>query len=733
MSDLVGVNDTLPVRLGGVSSSSGLPDNYADVNAGGSLQVAGQGTAGTPAGGVVSIQGVASGTAVPVSQSGSWTTAVTQSTSPWVTKDQANGPVTPGAVASFSELIGGQFNTSLPTLSNTQQSAVQLDSSGRLIIAPLTTLSVIKVDLQDGSGNGITSTFFSPKQALDVNVVANPIPANQTFTGTIAANGQTVTSNPGGSVLIEITGTWSGTISLTGTIGAAGFGIFSSAINGASPLTYIYNTITANGLYKVLNPAAFTSIVLTGTSWVSGTANITINTSAVADVIEAVQLNQANFLATTFQGGTWTTGRTWSLLNTTDSVNAVQSGAWNITNITGTVSLPTGASTSALQTTGNTSLATIATTLTLAQGSTTSGQTGALTMGAVTTAAPTYSTGQTNPISLTTTGALRIDGSGSTQPISGNVTANQGTSPWTVQGDSASGASKAGNPVQIGGVFNTTQPTVTPGQTVEAQSTARGALIVATGVDNFNINNISGTVSLPTGAATSTNQSTEITSLQLIDNPVGSVAAGVAGTSSFLIGGVFNTALPTLTNTQQAAIQLDSSGRLIISPITSSSIVTVSNFPTTVDTNYGAVGASTIRTASEIGNSTGAASFGAGTTSAQTLRVSANVSDGAGNTIGSTNSSLQVVDVINVSASQATLSVSNTATACRVGGANLTNRRQLIINVATTGYSYGFAVGSQPFALPSGTTLVFPYGPNITVWVVRSTGTAASVFVAELA
>ncbi len=41
------------------------------------------------------------------------------------------------------------------------------------------------------------------------------------------------------------------------------------------------------------------------------------------------------------------------------TVAATQSGAWNITNVTGTVSLPTGASTSALQTTGNTSLASI--------------------------------------------------------------------------------------------------------------------------------------------------------------------------------------------------------------------------------------------------------------------------------------------------------------------------------------------------------------------------------------
>lgn len=89
----------------------------------------------------------------------------------------------------------------------------------------------------------------------------------------------------------------------------------------------------------------------------------------------------------------------------------------------------------------------------------------------------------------------------------------------------------------------------------------------------WNINNVSGTVSLPTGAATSANQTTEITSLQLIDNPIGSVAAGTAGTSSYLTGGVFNTSLPTLTNGQQVGVQLDSSGRQIVAPLTNTSIV----------------------------------------------------------------------------------------------------------------------------------------------------------------
>jgi hypothetical protein len=89
------------------------------------------------------------------------------------------------------------------------------------------------------------------------------------------------------------------------------------------------------------------------------------------------------------------------------------------------------------------------------------------------------------------TGTLKVDPG--TVTVIGTVTANQGTTPWTIQGDSASGAAKAGNPVQVGGVFNTTQPTVTSGQTVEAQSTARGALIVATGVDTFTVS-VSGNV-----------------------------------------------------------------------------------------------------------------------------------------------------------------------------------------------------------------------------------------------
>lgn len=110
--------------------------------------------------------------------------------------------------------------------------------------------------------------------------------------------------------------------------------------------------------------------------------------------------------------------------------------------------------------------------------------------------------------------------------------------------------------------------------------------------------------------------------LDVFNQNLGSVAGGTAASFSGLVGGQHNTTLPTLTNGQQAALQTDVNGRLY---------VVNSNFPSTVDTNYGTVGANTIRTAAQIGNATGAADFNAGATGAQTLRVAAN--QGAPNTV----------------------------------------------------------------------------------------------------
>jgi hypothetical protein len=83
--------------------------------------------------------------------------------------------------------------------------------------------------------------------------------------------------------------------------------------------------------------------------------------------------------------------------------------------------------------------------------------------------------------------------------------------------------------------------------------------VAATQSGTWNITNISGTVTLPTGAATSAIQSSVI----------GTKAAGTAAASSELTGCVYNTSLPAPTNGQQVGTQCDSSGRQIVSVGTS--------------------------------------------------------------------------------------------------------------------------------------------------------------------
>ena len=100
----------------------------------------------------------------------------------------------------------------------------------------------------------------------------------------------------------------------------------------------------------------------------------------------------------------------------------------------------------------------------------------------------------------------------------------------------------------------------------------------------------------------------------------GSVTGGTAGTFSQLAGGIYNATPPTLTDGQQAALQFDSSGKLLVT----------ANLTSTDDHNYGTVGANTLRTAAQIGNATGAADFNFGAVGAQTLRVAALVGNASG-------------------------------------------------------------------------------------------------------
>lgn len=118
--------------------------------------------------------------------------SVNQGTSPWITKDQSDGPVAPGTVASFSQLGGAQFNTTLPTLTSGQQAALQADSSGRLLVSLGISLlgedhnfgtvgaSTLRTAAQMGNVTGAADFNTGSTGAQTLRVVANQGAANAT-------------------------------------------------------------------------------------------------------------------------------------------------------------------------------------------------------------------------------------------------------------------------------------------------------------------------------------------------------------------------------------------------------------------------------------------------------------------------------------------------------------------------------------------------------------------------
>jgi hypothetical protein len=132
--------------------------------------------------------------------------------------------------------------------------------------------------------------------------------------------------------------------------------------------------------------------------------------------------------------------------------------------------------------------------------------------------------------------ALTVDGSGVTQPVSGTVTANVGTGPWPVTDNAGS-------------------LTVDNAGTFAVQAAQSGA---------WDITNVSGTVSLPTGASTAAKQpalgtagipSTDVLSIQGITSMTALTVDGsgvtqpISGTVSATQSGTWNVGtLSTITN-----------------------------------------------------------------------------------------------------------------------------------------------------------------------------------------
>ncbi|HTV32756.1 MAG TPA: hypothetical protein VME69_06595 [Methylocella sp.] len=126
------------------------------------------------------------------------------------------------------------------------------------------------------------------------------------------------------------------------------------------------------------------------TAW-AGSGN-----SSIIAALKAIYAEVAGTLTASISGSVAVTGTFWQTTQPVSGTVTANAGSGTFAVSATSLPLPTGAATAANQATA------------AAQGSATSGQTGPLIQGAVTASGPAYTTGDTNPLSLDTSGNLRV-------------------------------------------------------------------------------------------------------------------------------------------------------------------------------------------------------------------------------------------------------------------------------------------------------------------------------------
>jgi hypothetical protein len=181
--------------------------------------------------------------------------------------EPSNGPTAPGTAAAYSSLIGGQYNSTLPTLTTGQQSAIQVNANGILLTAP-------------------TPDQYPSTQSITAQDTATTSTAafNQTwYTGTpTAGSAATFTLLSDETAMFEISGTWTGTLQCEISVDGGTTWVANSLHISASPI----NTAQFTGnVIGFTNIAAKTQIRIRAISAWTGTATVRINLSVNSESI----------------------------------------------------------------------------------------------------------------------------------------------------------------------------------------------------------------------------------------------------------------------------------------------------------------------------------------------------------------------------------------------------------------------------------------------------------------
>lgn len=243
-----------------------------------------------------------------------------------------------------------------------------------------------------------------------------------------------------------------------------------------------------------------------------------------------------------------------------DLQTALPAGTNAIGSVTANAGTNLNTSALALETGGN--LATIASAV-LSQTAATSGSKGVLSLAAVTTSAPTYTTAQADPLSLDTSGNLRVNcttgcSSSGGSSLADEGTFTQGTTSFTV----------------LGGTYNTSITNLTAGQAGAAQLTLDRMLYV-------NLGKVGGTAVLTGG----------VNGSQSVGGPTASGSSLAA--NPVTIGGRAENAEPTaVTNGQVVNVAVDLVGKQIVMPFANKeNFVTGSTAAITTATNTSMISA----------------------------------------------------------------------------------------------------------------------------------------------
>ena len=406
------------------------------------LTVVGAGTAGTPSGGVVSIQGVASGTAVPVSG----TVTANAGTGTFTVA----GTLTNNNAAPTTTNIGALVavaNSTSPTYTAGDQVLLQTDLNGNVKI----------VQGQNAATTGTITTSSSAVSVAMTGYTGVTVSVSGTYAG---VNFSFQASDDGATTWYAVAAARSDNSAVQTTTGviiansSIMWDVYTGAVTNFRVLATAYTSGTANIHLTPTVVSQDPAIIATvsGTSTVVG--NLTHNNAAPA----ANNLGVLPAVAST-AAPTYTTGDQVLLstdlsgnLRTTATISGTT--AFNLTQVGGSaIALGQTTMSASLPVTiaNNQSNLAVVGTLTTNSAAPTSNNIGVLPAVA-STAAPTYTTGDQVLLSTDLAGNLRVAGagtagtpsggvvsiqgvaSGTVVPISGTVTANAGTGTFTVSG-----------------------------------------------------------------------------------------------------------------------------------------------------------------------------------------------------------------------------------------------------------------------------------------------------------